>query len=1375
MKGKIKIIVLSLLFLFLVSTSSNLKAVNYKTELLPGASIRVATESTSQGLRFKAKLTGDLDVEHGFYLVYGRLLLVEELEDAIDSGNLEINGKEVFKVEIAGYDTNKEFSVVLVGIPEVGYLDYISVFAYAGDYISKPVIRSVGEVAINLVQQGEQNQAYEDILDITGPIIIFKHEELFLLEMENEVGFVLPELVKENFEFLGWSLTWDGPPVQELDPTKAYILYAIFIQQYEFLDKDDIVDFLETVVNDSNFSIIQEGTMKVSLFEDIGHYSLLSEYLLEIKDDFELASFLDKSTFDENSFYIYGDGNYLYAYDEEYEEGQAFPYSLNSQSLEMFMMKLLDGIDLFYFMPISPKTFAEFFNYYKDEMLDYITTNDLVKNLSVKQSENDTIIRFLVNDFYPVNDKLLNIFFDTSSDVKLDLTIKLSKNNEFESLNINASFLQETVNLELKYVDYDIGIPEFLNYFDYEELSQIPYNTYNLYMDGEVHEIFIAEELIESLITYASIPSPLPYKIGYEVEGLYLDDEYLIPLKPEDYLIDQLDIYVKLVPKIPLQDYLDEYLSGEFLVLKTRGSTTYYETDLYAALTSNWGSRYEWEVYDKINDDYYYVQYYMNYENEVVIEDAYKLIGTLDFAIIKELLNQDHESLPLKNGYLLLEPLFNINNQYLYDREENLLFENKTLDFENHGIKDASTINTMITSIISAADVPELEEIYLDLSDTHHYIDIDNIGNINVVYRYESDETQKFKLGYLVDEGIAAYDYTLEDENIIIEIIIGEKDLTYNQPYYESSKGLFLVTNEGGYYYNEIEELPTILKSFSKVTGYCFYDDKNQQVFVRNKQELQTYLHLEIIRLHNVFELYELNEFFSNLNEDYYYFICEYSWEECIYDIAGRKVYFIYRGNNLMLEITDEFLTMKDNNTSITFPYDEVDEFALQTLGNVFGIFYGTLINIIIADNLFNNKYSLNYIGDNYYYFDQELKLSVELERLYIDHYIYHSSGFMISFIDYEFDPYTSYNYEQQYNITISFGKEVTYLTNTYLNQFLPYNFNDSIFIGFYLYEDGVVNYEVEIDYNYQYLNPVDVYAKYLTKEDRYQVIEDLQTKTKYQLVGVDVVINVDSSAQIDIYYNNQIKYILDLTNNTHYAFNGEVMYQLADYNKLFNIDEFIQQLSINDFLLYGNTMEYIRNYNNDLIEFFIEEGYLYFKTYSYEGVVGTELLEIKDNEFNLYDYSNLNYEVETFENFKLINYNSYFLLNKITEALWEFEFNSDQKAIFSTQELVNLFDGDLEQEDDDYLMVITVDGITKNYNISANYKTFNRNDDYIVHFTVEDETYYLSEITDEMLMEGYFDLEYDHYIVSLSGLEHLFTLFEDDGYMVEVLFLMKL
>ncbi len=175
--GKAKKIIFSVLFVcftFLLVGTLNAKAdTTTLVSAVDGASIRLAVEGeVDQGLRFYATLDDSvLNADHGFYVIYGNAT-VTQLEEAINvatDGEVVLNSKKVYKVAVNGADSNKQYSVVLIGIPEVGYADKITVVPYVVDggvekLSTTTTTRSVADVALKMAYAGEGNSVSSAIL-----------------------------------------------------------------------------------------------------------------------------------------------------------------------------------------------------------------------------------------------------------------------------------------------------------------------------------------------------------------------------------------------------------------------------------------------------------------------------------------------------------------------------------------------------------------------------------------------------------------------------------------------------------------------------------------------------------------------------------------------------------------------------------------------------------------------------------------------------------------------------------------------------------------------------------------------------------------------------------------------------------------------------------------------------------------------------------------------------------------------------------------------------------------------------------------------------------------------------------------------------------
>ena len=172
-------------------------------KMLEGASIR--TEGV-QGLRFYATLDESvLANEHGFYVAFG-IADLNTLQEAILNAapDVIVNGKRAFKVPVPGHTPQNEYSIVLMGIPEVGYFDNISVFPYVvqgeQETLNHPEVRSIANVTYKMANAGANINgivAVDSIINTTRKQVHVKENgDIELLQKPYELKY---ERLKEEF------------------------------------------------------------------------------------------------------------------------------------------------------------------------------------------------------------------------------------------------------------------------------------------------------------------------------------------------------------------------------------------------------------------------------------------------------------------------------------------------------------------------------------------------------------------------------------------------------------------------------------------------------------------------------------------------------------------------------------------------------------------------------------------------------------------------------------------------------------------------------------------------------------------------------------------------------------------------------------------------------------------------------------------------------------------------------------------------------------------------------------------------------------------------------------------------------------------------
>lgn len=257
-----KLVLVFVVGLFLVTTTIVKADSSGLIETIDKASIRVDGE---QGLRFYAKVLDSSNIkEKGFYLVYGTAT-VSNLENAIINSSGEsiiLNGKEVYQVIVPGMTIDNEFSVVLTGIPEVGYLDNITVIPYV---ISKdeaktfvnPVTRSVVEVAVKMDEENKTipnnvNSFLTNIIKVrltVNELEITKglkdnlgnyvDLDLYNVYLPNTLEIILPEPEEnESYNFGGYNLNDTiynaGDPFLVSGNTTFTLIWSEFLEEVTY-------------------------------------------------------------------------------------------------------------------------------------------------------------------------------------------------------------------------------------------------------------------------------------------------------------------------------------------------------------------------------------------------------------------------------------------------------------------------------------------------------------------------------------------------------------------------------------------------------------------------------------------------------------------------------------------------------------------------------------------------------------------------------------------------------------------------------------------------------------------------------------------------------------------------------------------------------------------------------------------------------------------------------------------------------------------------------------------------------------------------------------------------------------------------------------
>lgn len=174
---------------------------------IDGASIRIKSLNSEQGLMFSAVLDEAVkNNEHGFYLVFGEASISSLITAITEQVNdtISLNDKNVHKVIVPGVKGDNSYSVVLTGIPDIGYFDVITVIPYVNkdgvEEYANPIIRSVAAVALKMANDGADISnivSADKILNTTRKRVIRRDNGD--IEIKDSIYETNPKTLKKEF------------------------------------------------------------------------------------------------------------------------------------------------------------------------------------------------------------------------------------------------------------------------------------------------------------------------------------------------------------------------------------------------------------------------------------------------------------------------------------------------------------------------------------------------------------------------------------------------------------------------------------------------------------------------------------------------------------------------------------------------------------------------------------------------------------------------------------------------------------------------------------------------------------------------------------------------------------------------------------------------------------------------------------------------------------------------------------------------------------------------------------------------------------------------------------------------------------------------
>ncbi len=366
-----KKILFTIFTILCVFSLTKVSAEEYYIEELDQASIRLKTENSLQGLRFMARLGESVkENDHGFYLVYGKSYL-EDFVMAKEFNTDEvfkINDKKVFKVPVLGYSDNNYFSVVLTGIPEVGYFDEITVFSYVvidgvERFSEAGVTRSVASVIFNMANEGllEEKEEFMSVFETNKKSVIRNTDGVIFITSgayELDYNNLFMEFIKdwnkvfdEEFTYFNQDTFFDTASVglnyediKSNDNLMSSNLYKFFNDERVNEKWSWLLDYLLTFndedVNNQIKAINNNLNDKVNLYNGISlSYSIINFFSGDYYDNYyksidfsssnkyeSLRDYNNKIYLNLNYSTLYNEGENLLIYETEDKEGYKFSY-----------------------------------------------------------------------------------------------------------------------------------------------------------------------------------------------------------------------------------------------------------------------------------------------------------------------------------------------------------------------------------------------------------------------------------------------------------------------------------------------------------------------------------------------------------------------------------------------------------------------------------------------------------------------------------------------------------------------------------------------------------------------------------------------------------------------------------------------------------------------------------------------------------------------------------------------------------------------------------------------------------------------------------------------------------------------------------------
>lgn len=691
--------------------------------------------------------------------------------------------------------------------------------------------------------------------------------------------------------------------------TKNTTVEVVYLTAWEEVEQTDI----EALVNSLDLTIYRPGTFKLVNRQIVDEHKvdIVSWFLLDENFDliqgYEINSSYSQDIL-ENVFINYLDGSYNYLIiDNHNSEGERY----HSSSHVSYMDTSMQGLEIFgaFFGedPIMPKGFN--------------SLNDLINNIFNNGKESLLNGELFDSAKYFEYDNLIKIEIIDEHNFLVDLFIEFR--DFFEGDDELVIILEDN---KVKQVTFKRGDDAFIEFiyeeFDFEideriaaiNTSEVEYNTYNYHLgEDEVVTVSLDLEFVDEFVNVSlfEIYNLLkPYKPTKRVTALYLDEDFTTLLEVEDFLTDNLDIYVKWEEILSPEQVITSLIIDDVLFLKTLDDQQiYYEDEQYIYYRRY---NYNLTIIDKVNEKHYevilmgpgsFTSHVTNFfSDQEFLLTALKNYKNEEFILIKGL------NINIFDDLLLIGNWLNIGDYNFAVIEPEMFVKNDDLF-------DTSEIDQYIAGAV------EDEIAYAAALGHHGYIDIDNIENeMSFEIIYHSGKTSHVSVSEALDLGVTYY----IDGSVLNVYYEGQAHIFTDYFFYDSSKGQAIIVDGFKLFYlPELTDLPepNLNENYQFIH---FVVAETGQIITTFEDLLNVEFTKKYLIIYTNSEKIDGVEVLNNLKDVTSFTLSPLNYETT-YNALDRTYQMLYFDDEFIFKIDEHYYYFSTNDSYLQIPIENFD------------------------------------------------------------------------------------------------------------------------------------------------------------------------------------------------------------------------------------------------------------------------------------------------------------------------------------------------------------------------------------------------------------------------------------------------------------------